>query len=410
MPGAMPPSRVVMLVTSTLLHDNRVRRQAQTLAAAGYQVMVYSHIEAASVPKLGWSPTNPQAVPVPRPAWETASGWSRVSGHASDLFRWGGSQALRQAAGADQAAVYHAHDLDTLAAGAWLARRHRSRLVYDAHELFVDQMDLGPAALVHIPFPSRLKQALARANYTRLERRLIRQAGAVITVSASIARELASRYGIPQPAVVLNTPSYRDLGAGSNWLRDRLGLGPEIRLLLLQGSVLPGRGLLELVQSLTLLPEACHLVFLGFNLGTFQQPIRQEIARLSLGARVHLLDALPPEDLLAATASADAGVLLLAGHNLNDRYAMPNKLFEYLMAGLPFVATDWPEVGRVARETGAGLTISAITPAAIAGAVQQLLGDPAAYQARRQAALDAARAVYNWEKQAETLLSVYQAL
>lgn len=417
MPG-MLPARVAMLVTSNLLHDNRVRRQAQTLASAGYQVTVFSHIDAASVAKLRWSPSQssaePRAVPVPRPAWEEAAGLSRARGHAADLFRWGGSRALWQAAKEERAGVYHAHDLDTLAAAAWLAQRDRARLVYDAHELFIDQMDLGPAAQP-TTYPSRLKQALARGNYARLERRLIGQASAVITVSRSIAQELAARYGIPEPVVVLNTPVYRDLGAGSDWLRLQLGLGPDIRLLLLQGSVLPGRGLIELVQSLTLLPENHHLVFLGFNLGVYQEPIRQEIARLKLGDRTHLLDALPPEELLTATASADVGILLLAGHNLNDRYAMPNKLFEYLMAGLPFVATGWPEIGRVARETGAGLTIaeptpSAITPAAIAQAVQQILADPVAYQNRRLAALNAARVAYNWEKQADVLLSLYQAL
>ena len=69
------------------------------------------------------------------------------------------------------------------------------------------------------------------------------------------------------------------------------------------------------MQSLPLLPPEYHLVLLGFNLGTYQEPIRQEIERLELEDRVHLLDALPPGQLLQATASADLGIILLAGHN-----------------------------------------------------------------------------------------------
>ena len=87
------------------------------------------------------------------------------------------------------------------------------------------------------------------------------------------------------------------------------------------------------------------LVFLGFNLGNYQETIRREIDRLNLQSRVYLLDALPREQLLDATASADVGIQLLAGLNLNHRLTLPNKLFEYMMAGLPFISTDSPEVG-----------------------------------------------------------------
>ena len=400
-------TRVAMLVTSNLIHDNRVRKEAETLAAAGYRVTVFSHIGPDDVPRLGWdSRLGLVAIPVPPANWHGRRGLSRAVPHTLDLFRWGGSKALLRSAADCRADVYHAHDLDTLSSAAWLARRHHGRLVYDSHELFLEMIAPEPEA-ASPGWPSRAKQALSRHNYARLEHALIRRADAVITVGPIIAGELAQRYGIARPAVVLNTPPHRDLSTGSDYLRERIGLGPAIRLVLLQGAVLPGRGQVELVRSLTLLPDDVHLVFLGFNLGNFQAAIREEIERLELARRTHLLDALPPEQLLNATASADVGVLLLAGHNLNDRYAMPNKLFEYLMAGLPFVVSDWPEVGRVARETGAGLPIPAFTPEAIASGIQEVLATPERYRAMHAAGLDAARREYNWERQAEHLLEVY---
>ncbi len=399
-----------MLVTTDLVHDNRVRKEAETLAAAGYRVTVISYIPAADVPRLGWE-GRPElrAVPAPQAGWHGRRGLARALPHAVDLFRWGGSQALLAAARDHRADIYHAHDLDTLPVAGELARRNGVPLIYDAHELFVEMMDLGPEAAA-VPWASRLKQSLARRSYARLERELIGRAAGVITVSESIAGELAARYGIPRPAVVLNAPPYRDMSAGSGYLRRRLGLGPDQRLVLLQGAVLPGRGLVELVRALALLGEDHRLVFLGFNLGTYQEPVRQEIARLGLEQRVHLLDALPAEQLLQATASADAGILLLAGHNLNDRYAMPNKLFEYMMAGLPFVASDWPEVGRVVRQTGAGVPIRGLTPEAIAAGIREVLADPTRYRTMRAAALQAAQQEYNWARQSERLLALYRRL
>jgi glycogen(starch) synthase len=402
--------QIVMLVSTDLVHDNRVRREAETLAAAGHRVTVYSHIRSADVPRLGWE-AQPGlcAVPVTEAAWVAQRGAGRVAGHTLDLLRWGGSASLLASAVGSRADVYHAHDLDTLPTAAWLARRDAARLVYDSHELFTEQLVMGPAAGPQ-PLPSRVKQGLARANYARLERALIGRANAVITVSGSIADELVARYGITRPQLLLNCPRYRALSGSSDYLRRRLGLAERQKIMLLQGAVLPGRGQLELVQSLPLLPPEYVLVFLGFNLGTYQAPLTSEINRLGLASRVFPLAALPPEQLMEATASADVGLILLAGHNKNDRFAMPNKLFEYMMAGLPFLATDWPEIGQVTRATGAGLLLPALTPEAIAAGIHELLADGTRYAAMRQAGLAAAAGEYNWERQAQKLLTIYEGL
>ncbi len=403
----MVSESIVMLVTSNLLYDNRVRREAETLAAAGHDVTVFSHIPQDSVSRLGWGePHTPRAIAVPRPGWAGAGGLSRTVNHGIDLLRWGGCRSLYRAALDTPARVYHAHDLDTLPGAAALARRHGARYIFDTHELFIDQLDLSSEA-AQVGRANHAKQKIVQRNYARLERGLIRQASAVITVSDAVADELVTRYGIARPTPILNTPHYRDLSGGSTYLRQRLGLSNDRRLILYQGGVQPERGLLELVQSLALWPEDHVLIFLGFNLGNYQEPIRREIDRLNLQSRVYLLEALPREQLLDATASADVGIQLLAGHNLNHRLTLPNKLFEYMMAGLPFVSTAWPAVGQVVRQTGAGVAIVRITPEAIAAAIRQVLDDPIAYRAMRQAGLAAARAEFNWEQQAVKLLRLY---
>jgi glycosyltransferase involved in cell wall biosynthesis len=417
---------VVMFVTSDLVHDNRVRREAEALAEASYQVTVFSYIAPQEVQRLGWEGrAGLRAVAVERPSWlkpdepESRAFGGIVGGALGRLrrtvalsasqVRWGGSHALAEAARDVHADVYHAHDLDTLAAASWLARRYRARLVYDAHELCLDQMDLG-SDVSSLSRAKQFRQRLLQGNYARLERALIAQADAVITVSGSIADELVHRYRIADPVLVLNCPRFRDMSARSDYLCQRLSLQPATRILLSQGAVLPARGQVELVHSLALLPKEYQLVFLGFNLGTFQEPIRQEITRLGLSSRIHLLDALPPEQLPEATASADLGIILLADLNKNHRFALPNKLFEYIMAGLPFVANDLPEISRVVEQTGAGIIIGQITPAAIAEGVQEALGDPDRHHQMRSAGLNAARTEYNWAQQAQSLLALYAQL
>jgi glycosyltransferase involved in cell wall biosynthesis len=78
-----------------------------------------------------------------------------------------------------------------------------------------------------------------------------------------------------------------------------------------------------------------------------------------------------------------------------------------MMAGLPFVATDWPEMGRVMRETGAGLPIFPLTPEVVANGIRQAFADSPHWGAMREAGLAAARREYNWERQAEHLLEAY---
>jgi glycosyltransferase involved in cell wall biosynthesis len=399
-------TRVAMFVTSTLIHDNRVRREAETLASAGNEVTVFSHIASTDVSQLGWeAQSGLRAVPVTPLDFRRKRHPGRAWAAARNLWQWGGSQHLHEAARAYQAGVYHAHDLDTLAVAARLAQRDGARLVYDSHELFLARMNRRPGA--PMSRRERVRSRIFRLNWARLERALIGRADTVITVSQSIAEELATLYDIRPPVVILNTPRYRDLSRGSATLRKRLGLSAEQRIVLSQGGVMPGRGQLELVASLTLLPEHWHLVFLGFNLGNYQGEILREVERLGLRARVHTLDALPPERLLDATASADLGVVLLTPTNKNSLLAMPNKLFEYVMAGVPFVANDLPEIGKVARMTGAGFTVPSITPEAIASGVREVLDNRACWRAMRQSALDAARNEYNWERQAEHLLEAY---
>jgi len=287
----------------------------------------------------------------------------------------------------------HAHDLLTLPVGAALARKTRKPLVYDAHELYTEMSTL------------RRSERLA---WRYLERRDIGRATRLITVCDSIAGELVARYGVGAPTVLLNCPPAAMLPkARTNRLRERLDLeGSPLRLVLYQGGLVPNRGLEELVEASASFHDAV-LVLMGW--GRSEQLLRNQIELSGLAHRVLITDPVPQAELLSFTCGADVGVIPYKAVGLNNYYTTPNKLFEYLSAGIPVACSRFPELRRFVERTGAGLTFDPSDPDDIALAVNGILADDAIRGQMREAALRTAGPL-TWERQAEKLVALYAEL
>ena len=290
------------------------------------------------------------------------------------------------------AQAFHAHDLNTLPV-AWLASRlWQGYLVYDSHELYTEISSLNRFS----------KQA-----YRLLERLLIGRADKVITVNQSIARILEQRYRIALPSVVMNCPESKGRVAGSTrFIRDKLGLDPRIPIILYQGGYSPNRGLENLVAAMGLVENGV-LVFMGW--GPLENKLRRLADGLALGTKVFFIEPVPPAQVLAWTSSADLGVIPFRKVGLNNYYATPNKLFEYSNAGVPVVASDFPEMAKIIRQFNLGRTFDPDNPARIAAAIEQVLADPASRAAMGRNALEAARR-YNWEHEGCKLIKIYREL
>ena len=111
------------------------------------------------------------------------------------------------------------------------------------------------------------------------------------------------------------------------------------------------------------------LIFLGD--GPLKESLVQEVQTLNVAERVLFLDPVPPDTLLETTASADIGVSLLEDTCLNHRYALPNKLFEYLMAGIPVLTSELPEMENVVLGSNVGRVVRPENPQEVAGALQE---------------------------------------
>jgi glycosyltransferase involved in cell wall biosynthesis len=370
--------RVAMLLHKSVEYDSRVRREARTLVAAGHDVTVVELDPGASGSMDGF--TRVSASP---PAWVRRAlpfQLYRVVFLGSFLLRL-----LRL-----RPDVVHAHDAAMLLPGLLGARLGRARLVYDSHELATG-----------VPYRDGRWAAFVRV----IERIAVPRAAAVITVTDGIADRLQALYGLGRrPAVVRNVTELDPPAGPTGALRARLGLDSE-PLVLHQGAPAPDRGGEQLIAAMAELPDA-HLVFLGSSpFSGYEDGLRAQAAAAALADRVHFLPSVPLDRLLEHTADADVGVSLLQDTCENHRLALPNKVFEYVAAGVPVVVSALPELTRLVEEHGIGWTVPAADPRALAERLRTALaeGGDAEHLARAAEAL-------SWAREQARLLELYDGL
>ncbi|MEE2658554.1 MAG: glycosyltransferase family 4 protein [Candidatus Latescibacterota bacterium] len=370
---------VCMVVFSDLAYDFRVYREVQTLLSAGHHVHLIASQFCPQPLPASWNGVEIELIPVDP---------GRLRRSYPDFWKRATDLAFR--ADAD---VYHAHDLDALLPAARAARRRGRPLIYDSHELWTEQSSL-------------VGRRGVRGFWCLLERRLIRHVSRIVTVSEPIARRLQERYRPPRPvAVVRNLPPFRGPVA-STCVRDALQLSSERPVALYQGGFLTDNGLVQQIEAMATVTNG-DLVLLGG--GPTEPLLRQRIEELRLNDRVHLLPRVPFARLHEYTCSVDLGLCVIRPTGGSFLWSLPNKLFEYLLAGLPVVAGNTPAIRDVIEKTGAGIVVDPLDPRSIARTLEQLFDAP---ERRAEMAGAARRSAtdYCWEREETRLLEVYADL
>jgi glycosyltransferase involved in cell wall biosynthesis len=279
------------------------------------------------------------------------------------------------------------HSLSVLPLGVLFRFARGCRIIYDTHELETETQA-----------SSGIRKRLAKI----VERALIGSAEAVIVVNESIAAWYRDVYGLKEVHVIRNIPYPRSFsGAKTNRLREAFGIDPESLVFLCQGILDEGRGIPILLEAFGQLPLGRHVVFLGNG------PMAEEVRLHALRSpNIHHHPAVPPHELLEYTAGADVGISLIENVCLSYYYSLPNKVFEYLMSGVPVIVSDFPEMARLVDDTGCGWK-SFVDPHCFADLAGSLTRGE--IEERAEAARQASKS-FSWQTEEATLLEIYNKL
>lgn len=278
-------------------------------------------------------------------------------------------------------------DLPGLVGANIAARRLGRPHLHDCHELYLESTS----------FKGYEKRFLRP-----IEARFMRRAESVVVVNQTIRDEYHNRYRVD--GVVLRNcgPAVlRSILDDPVDLHGLLGLPPRAPIVLYQGGLAPGRGLDVLVAATAAFPEGVHTVLVGS--GRQREELGRQVEELGLVDQVHFIPAVLPHELPAYTAAASVGVIPYQPVSTNNLMALPNKVFEYTGAGIPFAASDLPELRRVAEEAGCAAVYDPFDPHGLAIAVTTILA-PSDHETYRRAAEDFGRC-NTWEHEKLILVS-----
>lgn len=279
------------------------------------------------------------------------------------------------------------NDTDTVLACFLAAKLRRKPIVFDAHELYPEVPELA-----HRP--------MVKKTWELIERLTLKQIKRGYTVCQPIADIYQRKYNI-EMKVVRNAPMSNVAKPVDNYLSFT-----GKKMILYQGAVNIGRGIEWMIDAMPLLDD---IVFCIAGDGDICQELKNRVNQQGLHDRVFFLGKIPFEELSSYTQLAQLGISLLENRGLNYYYSLPNRIFDFVHADVPVLATDFPEIRSVVEGYGIGRVIDNHTPEYIATTIREMLNEWES-KSNKQEIFDKAKRELCWENEEKTLLSVYQQL
>ena len=357
--------KIYFTVTNDLIYDQRMHRICSSLAANGYKVILVGR-------KLqGSSPLTPKTFLQKRiRCWFTKGRW---------FYREYNLRLFLFLLFKRMDAVC-AIDLDTILPCLYVSKLKRVRRVYDAHELFTELKEVVT------------REAVQRA-WTRIEKKTVPAFPSGYTVSESIAGEFHRKYGV-RYHTIRNLPV----------LREWEPVEPVEKFILYQGAVNEARGFEWLIPALQWVNS--KLVICGD--GNFMPQLKELVIKYNLENKVDFRGLVTPDELWKVARTAHLGVAVAEKTGLNQYFALPNKFFDYIHAGLPQVTMDYPEYRKINSIYEVALLIDDLAPERIAAAINKLLADDVLHSRLRQNCLEA-RLKLNWQEEEKKLIAFYHS-
>jgi len=376
--------RVTVLSASDIPNDPRVMRQIEVLRKAGQDVRAvgFGKDDLDGVLK---------AFEQPPPGWRRrlATGARLAAGRlgTARLAYWASETHRRMLKEVIQTRpqIVHANDWETLPIAVAAKSQTGCRVLYDSHEYAVGRrMD------------DFLWRLLFRPYVSSLESSYIGSADAVVTVSAGIAANLQALYGLKEPpSVIRNVPSYSE--------QPFRRVNDPIRILY-HGAFTPNRGLEPLILSVPLWKADRRLILRGVGASSYIAKLRRLAKEADCIDRIDFVPPVPQSELVDRANAADVGIFSNIPLTVQTNYTLPNKLFEYVMAGLCLVVSPAEEMAELVQRYKLGSVLADTRPQTIAEAVNALT--PETIETCKHNSLAAAQTL-NWENEQRILLALY---
>jgi glycosyltransferase involved in cell wall biosynthesis len=290
-----------------------------------------------------------------------------------------------------KADVLVANDLDTLLPNYLNSKLKGANLVYDSHELFCEVPELQSN-------PKKKK------IWKRLERWIFPKLKNIFTVNDSIAKIYSDEYNV-DVKVVRNIPLLSNQTNFKKISKQDLGIPTDKKIIVLQGAgINVDRGAEEAVEAMQFVNNAVLLII---GSGDVIDVLKQMVLNLKLTAKVIFIGKVPFEKLLQFTHHSDLGLTLDKDTNINYKYSLPNKLFDYIHAGVPVLASNLVEIKNIITRYSIGDCIDNHQSQHIADKINHILKDEETLQLWKKNTKIASEKL-NWENEEQALVAVYK--
>lgn len=358
--------RVIVSVTNDLVTDQRVAKVCNSLIKNNFDVLLIGRKRSTSKPLVRKYPTK-------RFQLFFNSGFLFYAEYNLKLFFY--LLFLRKD-------ILVANDLDTLLPNYLVGKFQRKKIVFDSHELFSE-------------VPELVNRPRVKKVWLSLESWLIPNLKNKYTVCASIANYYREKYDT-NFETIKNLPNKKEL------IKGRFSFDTNNKkIILYQGAINVGRGLELLIEAMNFLEE--HLLVIIGD-GDIYKDLTQRISSQKLNEKVLLLGPIAPKELQYLTPLADLGISLEEDLGLNYRFALPNKIFDYIQGEVPILVSNLPEMKAVVLHHKVGEVLQNRDPKHLSNQIIKILNKDFTKE------LKLARETLVWEKQEAKLMQLYNNL
>jgi len=360
--------RIIISVTSDLCTDQRVHKIAITLQQMGFEVLLLGRMLPDSLPIERTYKYKRLSLIFKTEVWFYIEYNIRLFFFL--LF--------------SKSDIYLANDLDTLLPNFLISKLKRKPLVYDSHEMFCEGPELQGRKFVQLVWRTIEKLILPRLKHT-------------YTVSQSIADNYNKQYNT-NFQIIRNIPKLDVKTKKVEELQFN-----DKNIILYQGVMNPGRGLEEIITAMPFIDSAVLLI-IGF--GKIEDELKELVVKMGVEDKVIFYGKVPLEYLFSYTQQADIGLLLERPLGLSFKYALPNKLFDYIHAELPIIASPLLEIKRIMDENEIGVIIENYNPEYLADIINIMLNN---VEKRKvwKANMVKVKQELNWEKESEKINNLF---